>query len=666
MAISLKATLGLITTPFTGGLKRIGGALKTVGTKIRGMVSGAVGRFAVLAGATGLGMVLRKAIALGSEMSDLADRSQTTVERFGALRELSRDAGVEVSVLERALRNVNLRAQAAADGNRAYGDAVKRLGLDLKGFLKLDSGQKFQAIADAVSVAANKSEAFRDVATLLGERAGPQLTEVLREVREKGLDPLANALVKTGQVMDNDTAKAMDRLEDVLQRAKDQIIIVAAKMLNAFIPAGKDANQALNELVDKGVKMLAKGLGNLVLAIKQAVHFIEFLIDAGGELMGIFKEMDLGKAFKALTSGNPLERMKAFAELGNRVGAAWEKSGPKIQKHMDAFKKKSLESAKAFEDLNKEQGKFAFLANLGANNVARVGAAAVVVGVGMRGGNQAAFGLGRNLNLARGNLQAAQGWLNRLNGELNQAQQGAQQLAGFFGNAANLANQLLQKEQMRRRERIRVEQMRQAALKNQQKFADMTKEGFNALVAQHQQIQALAIEWVKVNKGPELARANQKEVNQLIADAIAMNPELRKKFEDVTNRILAARKGLKNANVQLKLMDANAHLARDAHGELLEEVFGIKRAMEDVARLEKEVADLELAVNTDPAKLDEMKEKLEEAKKKQAELNAMAGKHPVVDPGVFNAKAPDFQVFRDQKRILTLIDRKLGGFFINQ
>ena len=345
MAVSLNATIGLVTTKFTSGVARLGGAIKGIGTKIRGMVSGATGKLALLAGAAGLGMVIRKAIALGSEMSDLADRTHTTVERFGALREISRDAGVEASILERALRNVNLRTQDAEKGNKSYGDALERLGIKMKDFIDLDSALKFEQIAIALDKAEDKGEAFRDVATILGERAGPMLTETLREVAEKGLDPLADALLKTGQIMSNDTAKSLDKLEDMFQRAKDQMIIVTGNMLNAFIPTNKKAKDAVNELVDKGVVMLATALGVVVIALKQAVAFINFLIDAGGSLVDVLAELGpafskLGDAIIAFGKGGPLGLMKAgqaMAEFGVEAGKAWDKHGKGVKEAGEEF-----------------------------------------------------------------------------------------------------------------------------------------------------------------------------------------------------------------------------------------------------------------------------------------------------------------------------------------
>ena len=65
-------------------------------------------------------------------------------------------------------------------------------------------------------------------------------------------------------------------------------------------------------------------------------------------------------------------------------------------------------------------------------------------------------------------------------------------------------------------------------------------------------------------------------------------------------------------------------------------------------------------------KIDEAKAGLEEVKNKQAEFNAEAAKHPLIDPGpVFNTKAADFRVFKEQKTLLAEINDKLGGFFVN-
>jgi len=674
MAVSLNATIGLVTTKFTAGVARLGGAIKGIGTKIRGMVSGATGRLAMLAGAAGLGMVIRKAIALGSEMSDLADRTHTTVERFGALREVSRDAGVEASILERALRNVNLRTQAAVDGNKSYSDALKRLGVDMKTFAELDSAQKFEQIAIALENSANKGEAFRDVATILGERAGPMLTETLREVAQKGLDPLAAALLATGQIMSNDTAKSLDKLEDMFQRAKDQMIIVTGNMLNAFIPTNKKAKDAVNQLVDKGVVMLATALGVVVIALKQAVAFINFLIDAGGSLVDVLA--DLGPAFDKLANA-----MKIFADkgilglpdataemlkFGDEAKKAWDKHGKGVKKAGVEFGKATKENADQFKDLIGAQGDFNFLAELGKNKVKDAGVEVRALKFDMQGGAGAAGMLAWNIKVAKDNVKIMEQRLKDLVAELGKAVAGAKAMAGFMQDAAGFAKDILDNEKLNNAERKRMKEMMEAAAKAAQKMRDMTKEGFNELVKMKLQIEVLALEWLKVHQPMKVAKADQAELNRMIQGAINHVPTLRDKYGEVNERIDEAAAGLKDAVVLGNLMAANAELTRDHHGELLNNVWGVVGAQQALVAEQIRLLNLEMANLVDGDAMDAAKAKMVELQAQQAELNEEANKHPMIEPGLVNPDAADFRIFKEQKGLLQNIDDKMGGLFVNQ
>jgi hypothetical protein len=674
MAVSLNATIGLVTTKFTAGVARLGGAIKGIGSKIRGMVSGATGRLAMLAGAAGLGMVIRKAIALGSEMSDLADRTHTTVERFGALREISRDAGVEASILERALRNVGLRSQAAADGNKSYADALERLGINMKDFLDLDAGLKFEEIAKGLDKAQNKGEAFRDVATILGERAGPMLTETLREVADKGLDPLAAALLATGQIMSNDTAKSLDKLEDMFARAKDQMIIITGNMLNAFIPANGNAKDAVNDLVDKGVVLLAQALGVVVIALKQAVAFINFLIDAGGSLVDVLA--DLGPAFDKLANAMTIfanqgilglpDATKEMLKFGDEAKKAWNKHGSGVKEAGKKFGEATKANAKQFGELINKQGDFNFLAELGKNKVKDAGAEVKKMRFDMQAGAGAAGVIARQMDLAKINVKMMQRNLKRLVDELGKAELGAQNMAGFMGDAAGFAADILRVEGLTNAERERVKQMMEAAAAAAEKMRDMTKEGFNALVKQKLQIEVLALEWLKIHQPQKVAKANQEELNAMIQGAINHVPTLRDKYGEVNERIDEAAAGLTDAVVLGKLMAANAELTRDHHGELMNNVWGVVGAQQALVAEQIRLLDLEMATLVDGDAMDAAKAKMAELLAEQAALNAEANKHPMIEPGLVNPDAADFRIFKEQKGLLQNIDDKMGGLFVNQ
>jgi hypothetical protein len=674
MAVSLNATIGLVTTKFTAGVRRLGGAIKGIGTKIRGMVRGATGRLAMLAGAAGLGMVIRKAIALGSEMSDLADRTHTTVERFGALREISRDAGVEASILERALRNVGLRSQAAADGNQSYSDALKRLGINMKDFLDLDAGLKFEQIARGLDKAANKGEAFRDVATILGERAGPMLTETLREVAERGLDPLADALLKTGQIMSNSTAKSLDKLEDMFARAKDQMIIITGNMLNAFIPANKDAKNAVNDLVDKGVVLLAKALGTLVIVLKQTFDFITFLIDAGGSLIDVLA--DLGPAFGKIADAMKIfadkgilglpEATKEMLKFGDEAKKAWDKHGKGVKEAGVKFGKATKANIDQMGDLHKAQGAFNFLARVGANNVVDAANQAVKLRFNMGGAGGAAAVLAGNIANAKWMVAGMQANVVQLKLDLDNANAGAAALAGFMGDAAGFAAKILEQVGLTIRERERLEKMQKAALAAQQKAHDLTKEGFNAIVKQKLAIEALALAWLMEEAPLKVINATLEEKNALILGAINHVPALRDAYGEVSDRIDEAAAGLADAVVLGNLAAANAELNRDHHGELLEHVWGIAGAQAKIVEQQILLKEMEIATLVAGDGLEEAKEALAALQIQQAELNAEAMKHPMIEPGLVNPDAADFRIFKEQKTLLGNIDEKLGGLFVNQ
>jgi len=181
-------------------------------------------------------MKFREAISFGSQMSDLATRTSTTVREFMIWRDVARDAGVEVSVLERALRNVNIRFQEAKDGTKSYADAFKRLGVDMEVFNNLGTSDRLVAIARAFHLATDKTAAFADVADVLGVRAGPQLVEVLNKVGKDGFEAVGESAV----VMSDQMAQELDRAEDHVQRFKDRVIIAFGKVVAAWTQAQAD------------------------------------------------------------------------------------------------------------------------------------------------------------------------------------------------------------------------------------------------------------------------------------------------------------------------------------------------------------------------------------------------------------------------------------------
>lgn len=177
------AKIGLNSAGFKTGLAKcklaarsfsgsVGGMFKSVGGQMLGFLG-------VSAGVAGLGALAKSAIDTGSAISDTATHLRMGTEELQVLQSLARDAGTDFSKLEMSLNNLNLRTVEALDGNKNYQEAFERLGISVQDFIKLPTDRKLETIAKAYAKTGESATALGDISTLLGQKAGSQLLEVL-------------------------------------------------------------------------------------------------------------------------------------------------------------------------------------------------------------------------------------------------------------------------------------------------------------------------------------------------------------------------------------------------------------------------------------------------------------------------------------------------------
>ena len=219
---SILAKIGLNSAGFKTGLAQCRMAASSFKKSVGGMFSGLggqiLGAFGLSAGVAGLGMLTRKAIETGSQISDMAAHLRIGTTELQVLQSVVRDAGVDISKFEMALNNLNLRTAEACDGNDKYREAFDRLGIDLKTFATLPMEQKLAAIANGYKKSGESLVSLNDVSTLLGQKAGPQLLEVLDRISTEGMESLTASAIKAGDVMDDETIASLDRASDEIGR----------------------------------------------------------------------------------------------------------------------------------------------------------------------------------------------------------------------------------------------------------------------------------------------------------------------------------------------------------------------------------------------------------------------------------------------------------------
>jgi len=328
---SLLAKIGIDSKALQTGLKQAEGRvgkfkaiLKSVGPAIAGL---------------GFSAMAKKAIDAGSKISDLSEQLRINAESLQVLMAVSMKAGVEQAVLEKALMSITIRTQEAMDGNKMYADSFERLGINLEEFAKLPTEKKLEVIAKAYAAAGKSQEAFADIASVLGTRAGPKMLEILRRINDEGLANLTKGAKEAGQVMDESVIAKMDAAADTIGIFTNAMTVATANVLSYVIPAFVIFRETFGHLGDAMVSISVKlssflsFLGSsLASTIEPAIKAFESLglsikaagQAATGDFAGAKKSIEDAK--KAASSAG-----KELVNIPKEISAAYSKADAEMK-----------------------------------------------------------------------------------------------------------------------------------------------------------------------------------------------------------------------------------------------------------------------------------------------------------------------------------------------
>jgi len=343
----LTQVLDLDQTGFTTGLKRA-----------RGQVSKFARSATAIFGGITLGALTKKTINLGSQISDLSVQLNITTDALQGLQFAAQEAGVKSEILERAIRNVNNRAVQAAQGQQSYSDALNALNIEVSKFVQLPQEQKLEAIAKAAQEAKNNGlDPVADVARLLGEEAGPRLTEVLDRLANEGFASISMAAREAGQVMSAENISTLDALSDISANLAKRLLIELAP---AIVWVAKKAVELFFGIKQMGASIagfmpVIKAFGSalvtiaktafspLILSIKNAIAAFSALGDAIKDPLGASKQAlaDIKKNVadtidEIIEAPGKIEKAfkDGFGALPNAIDAASDEFG-RLEKEKD-------------------------------------------------------------------------------------------------------------------------------------------------------------------------------------------------------------------------------------------------------------------------------------------------------------------------------------------
>ena len=220
--MNLKAKVGLDTTGFDAGLKRMktraGTFMAQTTSKATSKVSKA-GIFGMLAAIPFVGAAIKgaadKAIPT-EEAGRIRDESKkigVSTDTFQKLDYAARQSGASIVDVGKAFKALAIRQQDAAKGNKEYMEAFARYGISVDELKAKSPEAMFERISREVEKGTNKANELADMQRLLG-KSGTELLPTMqaglgaaiKEATEIGV-PMSPALIKRYSTMGDQLTK---------------------------------------------------------------------------------------------------------------------------------------------------------------------------------------------------------------------------------------------------------------------------------------------------------------------------------------------------------------------------------------------------------------------------------------------------------------------------
>jgi len=281
--MNLKAKVGLDTTGFDAGLKRMkaqaGNFMAQTSKKMQGGagVGGAMG--GVMKGGL-VGMAIasaRELIGLGKKafptetaarIRDESKKIGVDTDTFQELDYAARQSGASIEDVGKAFKALSLRQQDAIRGNKEYSEAFERYGVTVEQLKAKGPQDLFALIAQQVENGVNKANELADIQRLLG-RSGTELLPTM----QAGLGAAMGEAQRIGPPMSaklvQDYARMADDLTKVGQ-AGMRAVYAVRETADIYSPTAttRETVSMLSKVVDWATKADAKDQLDALNAIK--------------------------------------------------------------------------------------------------------------------------------------------------------------------------------------------------------------------------------------------------------------------------------------------------------------------------------------------------------------------------------------------------------------
>ena len=242
----------------TKGLKAVAGAALNLKTAFVGV-----------AGAAGIGLLIKSSLDATDALAKTATRIGTTTEALSRLHFAADISGVSTETLNMAMQRFTRRTAEAARGTGEAKDAIRELGLNANNLLQLDLDEQMIKLADAFGDVESDADKVR-LAMKLFDSEGVALVQTL-SAGSAGLRAMFDEAELLGAVMSTDAAKGVQDTKDEMARLGAVMSGLVAQFTAALAPAIGGFTKKITEMMKEvaaskgGFREFARSLAKNVL-----------------------------------------------------------------------------------------------------------------------------------------------------------------------------------------------------------------------------------------------------------------------------------------------------------------------------------------------------------------------------------------------------------------
>lgn len=278
-------------------------------------IIGSLGRIKIafpalaLTAATGLASLVRSAIEAGDELAKLSQKTGISARDLSSLKLAAELSNVSMEQLATGMARLSARMVSASAGMGEAANAFQRLQIHVR-----DSRGNFRPLQEVLGDLAERFARLPDgaektaLAMQIFGKAGAELIPLLNLGRE-GLQEMAREAERAGLVMDDQTARAAERLNDQLVLLETNVKGVGQRIGLALIPPLNDLLSAFRASIQESGGLL-QAMGKLITASGSAELsvkiFTERLRRENKEIQESIEEdvRSLARQLKETTKGN--------------------------------------------------------------------------------------------------------------------------------------------------------------------------------------------------------------------------------------------------------------------------------------------------------------------------------------------------------------------------